>query len=51
MNYHDITLIIPILAAGYVSTVYLLLILAQRVAKMANGTSWSSSMAESQSKS
>ena len=52
MNYHDLTLIIPILAAGYVSTIYLLLILAQRVAKMANGTSWNSgSIAESQSKS
>jgi hypothetical protein len=51
MNYHNLTLMIPVIAGGYVLTVYLLLILAQRAAKMANGTSWRSGIAESQSKS
>jgi len=34
MIYRDIPLIIPILAAGYVMTIYVLLILAQRSAKI-----------------
>ncbi|CBN56203.1 conserved hypothetical protein [Kamptonema sp. PCC 6506] len=34
MIYHDIPLIIPILAAGYVLTIYLLLILVERSAKI-----------------
>ncbi|MGD1715489.1 hypothetical protein [Dapis sp. BLCC M172] len=34
MNYNHIPVIIPILATGYVLTVYLLLALAQRAAKM-----------------
>lgn len=33
MIYHDIPLIIPILATGYVLTIYLLLILAERTTK------------------
>lgn len=51
MNYNNITFIIPVLATGYVMTVYIVLILAQRVAKMTRGTSWRSEVAESQSKS
>jgi hypothetical protein len=51
MNYHNIPFIIPMLAGGYVLTVYVLLILAQRVAKMANRSSWRSGVAESQTKS
>jgi hypothetical protein len=51
MNYHNLTLMIPVIAGGYVLAVYLLLMLAQRAAKMANGTSWRSGVAESQSKS
>lgn len=33
MNYLDMPLIIPLLAAGYLLTVYILLILAQRTTK------------------
>lgn len=50
MNYHNITFLIPALAAGYVLTVYIVLILAGRVAKMTRGNSWRSEVAESQSK-
>jgi len=34
MIYRDIPLIIPILAAGYVMTIYVVLMLAQRSAKI-----------------
>jgi hypothetical protein len=33
MNYIDMPLIIPILAGGYLLTIYVLLILAERIAK------------------
>lgn len=52
MNYHQIPLLIPVLATGYVFTVYLLLILAQRAVKMAQLRPWRSAagVAQSQSK-
>ena len=40
MIYHDIPVIIPILATGYVLTIYLLLILAERSAKMSQVGPW-----------
>ena len=40
MIYHDIPVIIPILAAGYVLTIYLVLILAERSAKMTQLGQW-----------
>jgi hypothetical protein len=40
MIYHDIPLIIPILAAGYVLTIYLLLMLAQRSTKLTRLSQW-----------
>lgn len=51
MNYHNIPFLIPMLAGVYVCAVYVLLMLAQRVAKMANRSSWRSGVAESQTKS
>jgi hypothetical protein len=47
MNYNHISVIIPILATGYVFTVYLILILAQRGAKITRNQSWQQSAAES----
>ncbi|WP_277877655.1 MULTISPECIES: hypothetical protein [Cyanophyceae] len=38
MTYNDMPLIIPFLATGYLLTVYLLLILAQRTVKGAGRT-------------
>lgn len=51
MNYHQLPFLIPILATGYVLTVYLLLILAQRAVKVAQVRPWrSAGVAESQTK-
>lgn len=49
MIYRDIPLIIPILAAGYVMTIYLLLILAERSAKITRLGGWPLPEAESRS--
>ncbi|MFM9265721.1 hypothetical protein [Tychonema sp. BBK16] len=49
MIYRDIPLIIPILATGYVMTIYLLLILAQRSAKITRLNGWRFPEAESRS--
>lgn len=49
MIYHDIPVIIPILATGYVLTIYLLLILAERSAKMSRVESWPIREAETRS--
>ncbi|MBV8887038.1 MAG: hypothetical protein JO235_24005 [Chroococcidiopsidaceae cyanobacterium CP_BM_RX_35] len=38
MNYSDLPLIIPILAAGYLLTIYLLLVLAQRNSQESPGS-------------
>jgi len=43
MTYVDMPLIIPILATGYLVTIYLLLVLAQQNAKEPNSESFSSS--------
>jgi len=40
MIYHDIPVIIPIVATGYVLTIYLLLILAERTTKISPMGSW-----------
>lgn len=49
MIYRDIPIIIPILATGYVLTIYLLLILAERSAKMQRLGSWRLREPETQS--
>ncbi len=49
MIYHDIPVIIPILATGYVLTIYLLLILAERSAKMTRLGEWRIPETESRS--
>ncbi len=47
MNYNHIPVIIPILATGYVFIVYLLLMLAQRGAKITRDKSWQKGIADS----
>lgn len=47
MNYNHIPVIIPVLATGYVFTVYLLLTLAQRGAKITRNKSWQQGIADS----
>ncbi|MEK0179611.1 MAG: hypothetical protein P2A85_12890 [Microcoleus anatoxicus] len=49
MIYRDIPLIIPILATGYVMTIYLLLMLAERSAKITRLGGWRLPEAESRS--
>lgn len=48
MNYNNIPVIIPMLATGYIFTVYLLLIVAQRAAKITRNQSWRQGVSESQ---
>ncbi|MDE5067880.1 MAG: hypothetical protein O4861_03445 [Trichodesmium sp. St16_bin4-tuft] len=40
MNYNHTPVIIPLLATGYVFTVYLLLVLAQRAEKITRNKTW-----------
>lgn len=47
MNYNHIALIIPILATGYILTVYLLLIVAQKATKITRNQSWGQGITES----
>ncbi|MDJ0556719.1 MAG: hypothetical protein QNJ68_20205 [Microcoleaceae cyanobacterium MO_207.B10] len=47
MNYNQIPVIIPILAAAYVFSVYLLLIVAQKGAKITSNQSWQQGVPES----
>ena len=47
MNYNQIPVIIPILATGYILTVYLLLIVAQKGAKITRNQSWRQGVPES----
>ncbi|MDJ0519554.1 MAG: hypothetical protein QNJ74_25925 [Trichodesmium sp. MO_231.B1] len=47
MNYNHIPVIIPILATAYVFTVYLLLALAQRGAKITRNKNWQQGVADS----